>query len=202
MTTLTPERGLQFMSEKQSIIIFSPEGETLDNITLTAKEYGFNDISVSDGVGARDLLRQNRYDMVFVNTPLENEFGLDLAAAACGQGCGVIISAASKLCGDISKKIGALNAFVLPRPLNKQLLLQTFRFVLAVRKNENDLYSKNSELEKKLQDTKLVDRAKCVLVEYLRISEQDAHRQIQKRAMDMRIPLVAAAREILKTYEM
>lgn len=190
------------MSDKQSIIIFSTEGETLDNITMTANEYGFNDISVSDGTGARDLLRDNRYDMVFVNTPLENEFGLDLAAAACGHGYGVIISAASKLCGDIAGKIGDMNVFVLPRPLNKQLLLQTFRFVLAVREKENDLLDKNNQLEKKLQDTKLVDRAKCVLVEYLRISEQDAHRQIQKRAMDMRISLVAAAREILKTYEM
>lgn len=190
------------MSEKQSIIIFSAVGETLDNITMTAKEYGFNDISVSDGTGARDLLRKNSCDMVFVNTPLENEFGLDLAAFACNQSCGVIISAASKLCGDISKKIGDMNVFVLPRPLNKQLLLQTFRFVLTSREKEKDLLGKNAELEKKLQDTKLVDRAKCVLVEYLRISEQDAHRQIQKRAMDMRISLVAAAREILKTYEM
>ncbi|MCH5194756.1 MAG: ANTAR domain-containing protein [Oscillospiraceae bacterium] len=190
------------MSEKQSIIIFSAAGETLDNITLTAKEYGFNDISVSGGDGARDLLVQNSYDLVFVNTPLENEFGLDLAAAARKQGCGVIISAASKLCRDISEKIGDMDIFVLPRPLNKQLLLQTFRFVLTAREKEQELLDKNVELEKRLQDTKLVDRAKCVLVEYLRISEQDAHRQIQKQAMDMRIPLVAAAREILKTYEM
>ena len=55
---------------------------------------------------------------------------------------------------------------------------------------------------KELKDVKLVDRAKCVLVEYLRISEADAHRQIQKRAMDMRVPQVVIAKDILKTYEM
>ena len=48
----------------------------------------------------------------------------------------------------------------------------------------------------------VIDRAKCTLVEYLRISEADAHRQIQKRAMDMRLPLAAVAKDILKTYEM
>jgi len=57
-------------------------------------------------------------------------------------------------------------------------------------------------LETKLRDMKLIDRAKCVLVQYLRISEAEAHRQIQKRAMDMRLTQTEVAQDILKTYEM
>lgn len=188
--------------EERSIIIFSPAGEVLDNISVAAKEYGFESISVSDGSGARELLSTKNFDIAFVNTPLESEFGLDLAAFAVKQGCGVIISAASKRCGEIAKKIGRLNAFVLPRPISNQLILQTFRYVMLSGDKENDLYNKTAELEKKLRDTRLIDRAKCVLVEYLRISEADAHRQIQKRAMDMRVPQVVIAQDILKTYEM
>lgn len=190
------------MPDKKSIIIFSTKGETLDNIVLAAREYGFEDISVSDGNGSRDLLSEKRFDMALVNTPLEKEFGLDLAAFASKQGCGVIISAASKLCDEISKKIGVLDAFVLPRPMNKATLLQTFRFVMLANETKNGLNSKTEALENKLRDMKLIDRAKCVLVEYLRISEADAHRQIQKRAMDMRVPQVVIAQDILKTYEM
>ena len=190
------------MPDNKSIIIFSPEGETLDNILLSAKEYGFENISVSDGSSARDLLSETRFDMAFVNTPLEKEFGLDLAAFAVKQGCGVIISAASKHCGEIAKKIGVLDAFVLPRPINKTSLLQTFRFVMLARETKNELNSRTESLENKLRDVKLIDRAKCVLVEYLRISEADAHRQIQKQAMDMRVPQVVIAQDILKTYEM
>lgn len=52
-----------------------------------------------------------------------------------------------------------------------------------------------------LSEIKLVNRAKCVLIEYLRISEKEAHRQIQKRAMDQRITLTEVAMDILKTYE-
>lgn len=190
------------MQDKKSIIIFSTEGEALDNIVLTANEAGFGEISVSDGSGARDLLTEKHFDVVLVNTPLEKEFGLDLAAFASKQGCGVIISAASKHCNDIAKRINEMNAFILPRPLNKNILTQAFRFVLLSRNIRLGLENKNSELEAKLKDVKLVDRAKCVLVEYLRISEADAHRQIQKRAMDMRLPQVEIARDILKTYEM
>ena len=188
------------MPENKSIIIFSPEGEMLDNIVRTAGEYG--SVSVSDGSGARELLTEQHFDMVLVNTPLEKEFGLDLAVFAYKTGCGVIIAAAAKNCPEIAKKIGNLDIFILPRPINKTTLSQTFRFVMLANETKNELNSKTEALENKLQDVKLIDRAKCVLVEYLRISEADAHRQIQKRAMDMRVPQVVIAKDILKTYEM
>ena len=188
------------MPEKKSIIIFSSEGETSDSIALAAGKFG--NVSVSDGNGARDLLSETHFDMVFVNTPLEKEFGLDIAVFAAKKGCGVIIAAAAKHCDEIAKKIGDMEIFVLPRPLNKATLAQTFRFVMLAHETKNGLNSKTEALENKLRDLKLIDRAKCVLVEYLRISEADAHRQIQKRAMDMRVPQTVIAMDILKTYEM
>ena len=190
------------MPDKKSIIIFSPEGETSENIALAAGEYGFESVSVSDGSGARKLLSENHFDMAFINTPLEKEFGLDLAVFAAKKNCGVIISASAKNCEEISRKIGDMGIFILPRPINKAALLQTFRFVMLAKETQIELETRMESLENKLRDVKLIDRAKCVLVEYLRISEADAHRQIQKRAMDMRVPLVVIAQDILKTYEM
>lgn len=190
------------MTDKKNIIIFSASGEVLDSITVTAGEFGFDEISVSDGSGARELLDRKFFDIAFINTPLESEFGLDLAAYASKRGCGAIASAASKHCDEIAKKMGDADVFILPRPLSKQLVLQAFRYVMISNRKNKDLNIKNTELEKKLHDVKLIDRAKCVLVEYLRISEADAHRQIQKRAMDMRMPQAVIAQDILKTYEM
>ena len=190
------------MNGENGIVIFSHSGESLENISLAASEYGFGHIAVSDGHGGRDLLSRNSYAMAFVSAPLETEFGLDLAVYAAGRGCGVIIAAAAKHCGEIAKKIGGTDIFILPKPLNKALLLQTFRYVSIARAQKLGLREENLALENRLRDAKLIDRAKCVLVEYLRISEADAHRQIQKRAMDMRVPLTAIAKDILKTYEM
>lgn len=184
-----------------SVIIFSQQGEALDNLCSAAKDFGFGKISVSDGTDAFSLVREGGFSMVFVNAPLENEFGLEIAAAASKQGCGVIIAAPSKICGDISAKIGDMDIFVMPKPLNKAMLMQTFRFVRLAKKNRNVLRSEKEQLEEKLRDTRLIDRAKCVLVQYLQFSEGEAHRHIQKRAMDMRITQAEAAQEILKTYE-
>lgn len=188
-------------STKKNIIIFSEQGDTLDNITLAAGEFGFSDISVSEAEGGAELVSEKNFDMVFINAPLGNMYGLDIAAAACGKGCGVILAAPSKRCGEIAKKLGGMNVFILPRPMSKAMLLQTFRFVLLTTRNEAELSDEKTRLEQKLQDFKLIDRAKCVLVEVLKMSEGDAHRQIQKQSMDRHVPQAVIAQDILKTYE-
>ena len=43
---------------------------------------------------------------------------------------------------------------------------------------------------------------KCILVEYLRMSEQQAHRYIEKQAMDMRTSKRNIAENILKNVQL
>ena len=191
-------------TKEKNILIFSEQGETLDNITLAAGEFGFSEISVSETAETSSLKKifsGKKFDMVFINAPVGGVYGLDIAAAACGYGCGVILAAPSKHCGEIAKKLGDMDVFILPRPLGKAMLLQTFRFVMLTARNEAELSDEKTRLEQKLQDVKLVDRAKCVLVEVLKMSEADAHRQIQKQSMDRHVPQVVIAQDILKTYE-
>ncbi|HAY63664.1 MAG TPA: response regulator receiver protein, partial [Ruminococcaceae bacterium] len=39
----------------------------------------------------------------------------------------------------------------------------------------------NQKLRTKMEEVRIVARAKCILVEYLRMSEQQAHRYIEKQ---------------------
>ena len=61
--------------------------------------------------------------------------------------------------------------------------------------------AENSKLKQKIEDIRIIDRAKCILISYLGMSEQEAHRYIEKKAMDMRITKRAVAEGILKIYE-
>ena len=65
----------------------------------------------------------------------------------------------------------------------------------------DDLKKENDGLIKKVEDMKIIDRAKCCLIHYLRIPEATAHRHIEKQAMDMRCSKRKVAEEILKKYE-
>lgn len=187
----------------EHVLIISVGGEVRDNLSRICGEYGFASVSVSDGKEIKNTDPEKKYDIIILNTPLENEFGLELAVSVSEKtGAAVIILAAQKNCDEIDRKLGSKDMYVLPKPLTKSSVIQALRFVKASRRKQSELEDENRRLQKKLHDLKQIDRAKCVLIQYLRISESDAHRQIQKRAMDQRIPEIEVAMDILRTYEM
>lgn len=57
------------------------------------------------------------------------------------------------------------------------------------------------KLKQKEQERHLVTRAKGVLMQYLNMTEEQAHRYIEKQAMDMRSTKKSIALSILSTYE-
>ncbi len=188
------------MFSGKDAVVFSQQNNISDKLCLAVGESGFGDVTLSDGSNSASLLEQTP-SLVIVNAPLEKEFGLELAVTASGSGCGVIICAPQKTCEEIASKIGGRDIFILPKPFNHTSLLQVIRFVMLAKDSSNVLRTEKEQLETKLRDTKLIDRAKCVLVQYLRISEKEAHRQIQKRAMDMHTTQAEIAKDIIKTYE-
>ena len=52
-----------------------------------------------------------------------------------------------------------------------------------------------------MEEIRLVDRAKCALIQYLSLTEPMAHRYIEKEAMDRRVSRREVAEGILRTYE-
>jgi AmiR/NasT family two-component response regulator len=70
------------------------------------------------------------------------------------------------------------------------LAVSRFRDLEAVRRE-------NEDLRKKLEARRLVDRAKAILIERLGLTEAEAHRRLQKTAMDTRRPIGAVAQAVL-----
>ena len=52
-----------------------------------------------------------------------------------------------------------------------------------------------------MDEIRVVNRAKWVLIEYLHMNEAQAHRYIEKQAMDMRLTRREVAESLIKTYE-
>ena len=59
---------------------------------------------------------------------------------------------------------------------------------------------KTLSLEEKMQEIRIVNRAKWVLITELKMTETDAHRYIEKQAMDRCVSKKEIAEEIIKTY--
>ncbi len=188
------------MQGKKALIL-SSSGETINSLVRIAEQAGFDDTAVSDGRDIRDI-PPDKYYVILSSLPFEDVFGLDRVTyinkffSACQ-----VVFVPSKVYEEVCGKLGGRGIMLLPRSVSEAAAVNAVRSVCALREQLDELREENAALRRSLDETKLVNRAKCVLIEYLRITEKDAHRQIQKRAMDHRITLSEAAAEVLKTYE-
>lgn len=140
-------------------------------------------------------------DAVIVSTPLRSEFGLNFVAETSRKTTApIIVLARADIAEDVQSRIKFTGAFVLAKPFPKSLLAQTVKMALVAKENINRLEQEKTELLGQLDDVKTIDRAKCCLIEYLNLTENQAHRHIQKLAMDTRRTQREIAEDILRTY--
>ena len=151
---------------------------------------------------ARRLLGERDIDLVIVDSPLQDESGEDLARYVASRDVSQVIFVVP---GEHVDAVGAVcendGVLVLARPLNKSVFWSALKLAGAAQRRLKRLQSENDKLKRQIEDLRIIHRAKCLLIFYHKINEQQAHRLIEKRAMDRRSTRRAIAEEILKTYE-
>lgn len=185
-----------------NILIAGKTEEICDSIAQLLLELDCDNISIfTSGTIIRGV-DISKFDSVIISTPLSDEFGLDLVAdIAKDTKNGVVVLAKREIADEVQKKIRFTGAFVLPRPFNKALLVQTIKLAEVAHIGMAKLEEENRQLSQQLSDMKIVNRAKSMLMQYLNLTEEQAHRHIQKQAMDLRRTQRAVAEDILKTYQ-
>lgn len=151
---------------------------------------------------AQRLLAENSYDIVIINTPLSDDFGLRLASyVSSNTTAGVLLLVKSDRYTETSAKMLSYGVMTLPKPTNSQMLTQTLGVLCATRERLRRMEEKQLSVEQKMEEIRLVNRAKWLLIETLGMSEAESHRYIEKQAMDLRISKAQVARNIIHTYQ-
>ena len=129
-----------------------------------------------------------------------SEKGLD-AIINFLKGCGyAAVSVVSS--GDEARRMLQQDTLglVVAKPLNRAALLQAIRMGKAMHGRMMHMKAENDKLQKKLEELRCVSRAKCILIEREQYTEEQAHRYIEKLAMDTRRNRREVAMEILSRY--
>lgn len=150
---------------------------------------------------ARRRLLESAYDIVLINAPLPDDPGVRLAVSTCGSsGAGVLLLVKTELYNDVYAKVAPHGVLTLSKPTSAQMIAQCLRMLCATRERLRQMEEKQVSVEKKIEEIRLVNRAKWLLIECLSMTEADAHRYIEKQAMDQRISKREAAENVIKTY--
>lgn len=181
------------------IFINAKTYELCENIASAVTEFS-DEITLCDSDEEQETNIES-FDLIIVSTPLRSDYGLNYISRISERtNVPIIVLARADIAEDVQRRIRFTGAFVVGKPFSKSVLAQTIRTALVAKENINRLEQEKSTLSKQLQDTKIIDRAKCCLIEYLGLTENAAHRHIQKLAMDTRRSQREVADDILRTY--
>lgn len=187
---------------KSALIISSTE-KSIKFISDMLVELAFGKIlTVSSGGEARRLFIEKDFDLCIINAPLIDESGESLAKDIADIGVSeVILLLKSELFDEVSQNVEEFGVMSISKPVSRSFLWNALKFLKANHKRIEKKQDENKKLQEKIEDIRIVDRAKCILISQYKMTESDAHRCIEKQAMDMRVTKRAIAEYILKYYE-
>lgn len=148
---------------------------------------------------ARRCLLERDYDIVAIHAPIGNETGEELALDIAEKGSSsVLLSVPRDLYEKIAERMIDRGILVLPRPVENREIEMAVRFLTALLTRTEKLEKKLRTMEEKLEELRIVSKAKVLLVERKKITEEEAHRFIGKKAMDRGVSRKRVAEAILE----
>jgi len=187
------ESALIVSGTEKSISLFSEMLAAASFAQITA---------VQSGAEARQLFLERDFDLVVVNAPLRDESGESLSRHIASKNIGqVILVVRSEYYDEVSAVCEDDGVLTVARPVNRTVFWSALKLAKSAQSRLKRMQTENSMLKQKIEDIRIIDWAKWILVSYLSMSEQEAHRYIEKHAMDTRATKRAVAEGILKTYE-
>ena len=153
-------------------------------------------------VQARRALAEREYDIVIIGTPLPDEFGSQLAIDVSGSSCAaVLMFVKNDNFYEVYEKVVEFGVTVLSVPTNVNMVSQALRTMCSMRERMRLMEQKRISVEEKIEEIRIVNHAKWLLIECLGMSEAQAQHYIEKHAQDSRVSKRSVAESIIKTYE-
>ena len=191
------------LEERVYSVLFVSSNERFNQETASLLPAAiFSPISFATNISAAKRTRaQNHFDFIIINSPLTDGFGTDFAIDSSEASHTIVLQLVkNELYDEIFEKNSVYGVFTLAKPLPKQSMIHAMHWLVAAKSKVTQLEQKTISIESKMQEIRLVNKAKWLLIEKEKMPEADAHRHIEKQAMDRCISKRAVAEEIIQKY--
>ena len=152
-----------------------------------------------NGRKAVELARQLSPDLALLDIMMPELDGIETAKILHGMNIPAVMLTAYSQPHIINRAENVHVCGYLVKPVSEQNLQATLRIAHARWREMQHVRRELAETREQLEQQKVIARAKTILVGKNRLSEQAAHQQMIREAMDLRIPLVELARRLIAT---
>lgn len=141
----------------------------------------------------------------------ERNYNIALIDYAEGDGAEFAIDAADSLTTillftppehfeEVSYRVEAYGIITVTNPFDQFYFYNMIKAAIAVQYKVQILSSQTTKLKVKMEEIRVVNRAKMLLMQNMSMTEQEAHRYLEKEAMDNGLKRISVAEEIIKKY--
>ena len=156
---------------------------------------------VSNISAAKRAVAERDFDFVIINSPLPDESGIRFAVDTVNSYNTVVLFLVSEADYDeVYDRLVPHGVFLLQKPMSKLVFTLAAEWMVSARERLRKNEKKALSIEEKMNEIRIVNRAKWLLISELKMTEPDAHRHIEKQAMDRCVSKREIAEEIIKTY--
>ncbi len=167
------------------------------------KKQGYPDVFVcKNGPEAKRRLLEYDYDLTLINAPLRMEsaegVAIDIAEKNLSQ---VILLVKGEHFDETHAHTRDYGVITVTKPIHARDMAMAIDFSHIAQSRIKMLMQENKKLQKKMNELKFINHAKILLVQYEELTEEEAHKKIERQAMDERKSRVLVSKEIIDKYE-
>ncbi|OBR94194.1 response regulator [Clostridium autoethanogenum] len=188
---------------KSRIIVAEDETITRMDISEMLISSGYDVVGeAADGLEAVDLCRRNKADLVLMDINMPKLDGIRAAQLIINENLSEAVVMLTAYSGkefiDKVKKIGAIGYII--KPIDERTLIPQIEIAIAKGKEIEKIKQKVHEVKQEVENTKIIHRAKEILMEKYSITEEDAYKKIRKLSMDKQSSILSTSKNLLNYY--
>jgi response regulator NasT len=186
-------------SSQRRVVVAEDESLIRMDIVETLRDKGFDVVGeAGDGNRAVELAFELKPDLMVMDIKMPDLDGLSAAEKISELRIPIVLLTAFSQQELVTRaaEVGAM-AFLV-KPFSPQDLLPAIEIALSRHSQLMALETEVSDLAERLETRKLIERAKGVLSEKMKLTEPEAFRWIQKASMDRRLSMADVARTVLE----
>lgn len=189
---------------KRTIVIVDDEPITRMDTREILEANGYDVVGeASDGFEAIEVCKKYNPSLVLMDIDMPLLDGIKASKVLTKEKLvgGVILLTAfeDKKYIEMAKEVGAFGYMI--KPVNEKVFIPTVEMCLSKAEEFDELKEDYDKINNKLNDRKLIEKAKGILVKQLNSNENDAYNRIRKLSMDRRTTMAEIAKIIIVGYE-
>lgn len=189
---------------KRTIVIVDDEPITRMDTREILEANGYDVVGeASDGFEAIEVCKKYNPSLVLMDIDMPLLDGIKASKVLTKEKLvgGVILLTAfeDKKYIEMAKEVGAFGYMI--KPINEKVFIPTVEMSLSKAEEFDELKKDYDKINSKLNDRKLIEKAKGILVKQLNSNENDAYNRIRKLSMDRRTTMAEIAKIIIVGYE-